>query len=63
MQIPREMVLERLRDRGDLEAVERAEQELPEKVDTERHRDLLERYGFEPGQVGDNFGGQAPAVG
>jgi F0F1-type ATP synthase membrane subunit b/b' len=63
MQIPREMVLEQLRSRGDYEATERAEQELPEKLDSDEHRELLERYGVDPNEFEEDFGGQSPAVG
>ena len=63
MQLPREMIVERLRGRGDFDASERAARELPEKVDTDRDAELLSRFGIDPQEMSDDFGGQAPAVG
>jgi hypothetical protein len=63
MQLPREMIVERLRKRGDYDASERAARELPERVDTERHADLLSRFEVDPEELADDFGGQAPSVG
>lgn len=63
MQIPKGMVVERIRaDRG-AEAAERADAELSEKVDTDRDADLLRRFEIDPQQLADGLGGQAPAVG
>ena len=45
MLLPKEMVVERLRARGDLDAAERAERELGEKVDTEDDAGLLPSSG------------------
>ena len=47
MNIPREMVMEQIRFRGDAEATARAEQELPEKIDPERDAELLRRFGLD----------------
>jgi hypothetical protein len=63
MQLPREMIVERLRKRGDYEASEEAARELPERVDTERHADLLSHFEVDPEELTDDFGGQAPSVG
>jgi hypothetical protein len=63
MQLPREMIVERLRGRGDYDASERAGQELPEKVDTERDAELLSCFGVDPHELADEFRGQAPEVG
>jgi hypothetical protein len=63
MQIPKEMVVERIRSAAGAEQVEQAERELPEKVDTERDRALLERFGVDPSQLEDGLGGHAPGVG
>ena len=41
MQIPKGMIVERLRAAGQTDLVSRAEAGLPEKVDTERDGDLL----------------------
>jgi hypothetical protein len=63
MQIPREMVIERIRSDHPADVVARAEQELPEKLDTEDDRELLESYGLDPDALEDDHGGQAPNVG
>jgi hypothetical protein len=63
MQLPREMIVERLRGRGEYDASERAARELPERVDTERDAELLSRFDLNPQELADEFGGQAPSVG
>jgi hypothetical protein len=62
MEIPKEMILERLRGRGDFDAARRAEEELPDKVDTERDAELLGRHGIDAQELVDQFGGQAPTA-
>jgi hypothetical protein len=63
MLLPKEMVVEQLRARGDLEGVERAERELGEKVDTEGDAEVLARLNVDARQLEERFGGQSPAVG
>ncbi|MDF2742366.1 MAG: hypothetical protein K0S88_3736 [Actinomycetia bacterium] len=63
MNIPRELVVERIRSRGDAEATTRAEQELPEKVDPDRDADLLRRFDVDPAALVETFSGQSPEVG
>ena len=63
MQIPKGMVVERIRSDRGAEAAARADAELPEKVDTDRDADLLRRLEVDPQQLADGLGGQAPAVG
>jgi hypothetical protein len=63
MQIPKGMVVERIRTSGDAAAADRADAELPEKVDTERDAELLRRFNLDPQQLADGLGGQAPAIG
>lgn len=63
MLIPKNMVVERLRARGDFDGAERAARELGEKVDTERDAEPLSRFGVDPRQLEDEFRGQAPEVG
>ena len=59
LQLPREMIVEHLRARGDFDASERAARELPEKVDTEQEPELLSQFDIDPERVADDFGGQA----
>ena len=60
MQIPKEQVLEFLRSRGQQDKAQQANQELPDRVDTDRDSDILERLGINPqeltGQLGDIAG-------
>jgi len=63
MEIPKEKILELLRDRGEDDKAARAEQELPDGVDPERDRGMLDRIGVDPkdllgklGGIGERFG-------
>ena len=63
MLVPKTMVVEQLRARGDSEGAERADRELGEKVDTEADAGLLADLGVDAGKLADDFDGQSPAVG
>ena len=63
MLIPKAMVVERIRTSGGADAVNRADSELPEKVDTERDAELLRTFSLDPSELAAGLGGQAPAVG
>jgi hypothetical protein len=64
MEIPKDKILELLRERGDQDKAAQAEQELPDTVDHERDAGLLEKYGIDPqelvgklpGGLGDKLG-------
>jgi hypothetical protein len=64
MQIPKGKILELLRSRGDDQKAQEADQELPDTVDSEKHGDLLSKYGIDvgdlagklPGGLGDKLG-------
>jgi hypothetical protein len=60
MEIPKEKIIELLRERGADDKVQQAEQELPDQVDPEQHADLLEKLGINPedllGGIGDKLG-------
>ena len=60
MEIPKEQILELLRSRGEQDKAGQADQELPDKVDTEQHADILQRLGIDPqdllGQLGGKLG-------
>jgi hypothetical protein len=51
MEIPKEQILQMLRDRGDHDQAQQADQQLPDQVDTDQHRDLLGRIGIDPGEL------------
>jgi hypothetical protein len=61
--IPKTMVVEQLRARGDTEGAERADRELGEKVDTEQDAGLLAELQIDAGRLAEDFDGQSPAVG
>jgi hypothetical protein len=61
--IPKELVVEQIRSRGDAEVTTRAERELPEKLDPDRDADLLRRFDVDLAALAEGFGGQSPEVG
>jgi len=60
VEIDRQEIVDELRGRGENEAADRAERELPEVVDTDTHADLLHQLGIKPldllGGVAGTFG-------
>jgi hypothetical protein len=59
MEIPKDQILALLRDRGQNDQADRASGELPDKVDTDQHSDLLSRFGIDPQELISKYGGQA----
>ncbi len=57
MELDKQGILDLIRQQGGDEAVQRAEQELPQQLDHEAHGDLLQRFGIDPQQALDKFGG------
>jgi hypothetical protein len=57
MQIDKNTIIEYLRQRGDDGTADRADQELPEQVDTDRDAGLLERFGLDPAELMSRFTG------
>lgn len=61
MEIPKDEILKLLRERGESDQAQQAEQELPDQVDPERDSGLLSRFGLEPqeliGMLGDRLPG------
>jgi hypothetical protein len=63
MEIPKDKILELLRERGEDDKAQQADGELPDQVDTEQHGDLLQKYGIDvqelagklPGGLGDKL--------
>ena len=53
MQFDKEFVLDELRRQGQSEKVQQALDELPEKVDHERHAQLLTKLGIDPGKLAE----------
>jgi hypothetical protein len=63
MQVPKTLVVERVRSAAGSAAAGRADAELPEKVDLVAHADLLRELGVDPAALDAEYGGQAPGVG
>lgn len=63
MEIPKAMIVEKIRGRSGAEKANEADQELPDKVDTDSDAELLAKYDLNPDELLDEFGGQAPNVG
>jgi hypothetical protein len=63
MLVPKTMVVEQLRARGDYDGAERADRELGEKVDTDQDAQLLAELSVDAQALADGFDDQSPAVG
>jgi hypothetical protein len=63
MEIPKDKILELLKQRGDHDKAEKAERELPESVDTERDKGLLDRLGIDPQDLLGKLGGLGGKLG
>ena len=57
MEIPKDQILELLRNRGDSDKADQADKELPDKVDPERDSGLLSKFGIDPSELLSKFGG------
>ena len=51
MQFDKQQILNLLREQGEHEKANQAEQRLPEKVDHEEHKGLLEQLGVNPQEL------------
>jgi hypothetical protein len=64
MEIPKDKIVELLRNRGQDDAADQADSRLPDQVDPEEHADELKRLGIDPqdlagelpGGIGDKLG-------
>jgi len=57
MEIPKEQILDLLRQRGQADKAAQAEGELPDKVDPEQQGDLLAKLGIDPKDLLGGLGG------
>lgn len=62
MQIPKEMIVERVRATADADTAARAESELPEKVDPDTDAQQLRSFGLDPDEIKRDVPG-TPGVG
>ena len=51
MHLDKAFVIEELRKQGKNEHVQKALEELPDKIDHEQHAALLEKFGIDPGKL------------
>lgn len=56
MEIPKEKIIELLKQRGDHDKADQAERELPDQVDHEQHADLLEKHGIHAHELAGKIG-------
>lgn len=60
MNIDKQQIIDLLRNRGDNDQADQANQELPDQVDTDRDSGLLSKFGINPqdllGKLGGMFG-------
>jgi len=54
MQIDKSLIISELEKQGKNEHVQKALQELPDKIDHEQHAALLEKFGIDPGNLAQN---------
>ena len=57
MEIPKDMILNLLQQRGQSEQAAQADQELPGQVDTDQHAGLLSKFGLDVSDVMRLVGG------
>jgi uncharacterized protein YidB (DUF937 family) len=62
MEIPKDKILDLLREQGKGDKVGQAQQELPDQVDPEKHSDLLQKLGIDPQDVLSKLGGGIPGL-
>jgi hypothetical protein len=60
VEIPKQQILDLLRQRGQDDKASQADQELPDQVDPGKHADLLQRLGIDPGELLGGLGGKLP---
>ena len=63
MEIPKDKILELLKQRGEHDKAQQADQELPDQVDPEQHRGTLEKLGIDPKDLLGNLGGMGDKLG
>jgi hypothetical protein len=63
MEIPKDKILELLRQRGEGDKAEQADRELPDQVDPERDKSILDKLGIDPQDLVGNLGGLGGKLG
>ena len=55
MQIDKQQIIQMLRERGDHDKAQQAEQQLPDQVDPEEHGNILRQVGVDPQDILSRF--------
>lgn len=63
MQFDKHQIIEFLKSRGDHDQAQQADQELPEKVDTDQHSSILSKLGLNASDLPGGLGGIAGKLG
>lgn len=51
MEIPKDKIIELLKERGDHDKAAEVEREAPDTIDHEKHSDLLSQHGIDPKEL------------
>jgi hypothetical protein len=62
MEIPKDQIIELIKQHGNADQAGQAEQELPDQVDPERDSGLLSKFGLEPKDLLGKLGGGLPGL-
>ena len=62
MEIPKDKILELIKEQGKSDQVGEADKELPDQVDPERDSGKLEKFGLKPQDVLSKLGGGIPGM-
>jgi hypothetical protein len=62
MEIPKDKIIEMIKQHGKADQAGQAEQELPDQVDPERDSGLLAKFGLEPKDLLGKLGGGLPGL-
>jgi predicted Rdx family selenoprotein len=62
MEIPKDKIIEMIKQHGHADQAGEAEQELPDQVDPERDSGLLSKFGLEPKDLLGKLGGGLPGL-
>jgi hypothetical protein len=62
MDIPKDKIIELIKQHGNADQAGQAEQELPDQVDPERDSGLLEKFGLQPKDLLGKLGGGLPGL-
>ncbi len=62
MEIPKQQVLDMIKQKGKGDQADQADKELPDKVDPERDSGLLQKFGLDPKDLLGGIAGKVPGL-